>query len=89
MKPWQRRSSRVGPVSFRVIEMDGSLAIRSTSMDIMNDEALRAELARQSRLAASVADRLMEIGRRYAALPDEKRRTSDEIIGYDETGVPR
>jgi hypothetical protein len=30
---------------------------------------------------------LMEIGRRYAALPDTGR-TPDEILGYDDNGLP-
>jgi antitoxin VapB len=32
---------------------------------------------------------LLEIGRRCAALPDYDTRIPDEIIGYDEYGVPR
>ena len=34
-----------------------------------------------------VEARLMEIGSRYAALPDT-RRTPDEILGYDDDGLP-
>jgi len=55
--------------------------------------ALRAQLAREKRLRASgpVAERLMDIGRRYAALadPDPGPPTPEDIIGYDETGLPR
>ena len=55
--------------------------------------ALRAQLARERRLRASapVAERLMSIGRRYAALadPDSAPRTPEEIIDYDEAGLPR
>ena len=36
-----------------------------------------------------LADRLMEIGRHCAALPDFDTRTPDEIVGYDETGMWR
>jgi antitoxin VapB len=36
-----------------------------------------------------LADRLMEIGRHCAALPDIDTRGPDEIIGYDETGMWR
>ena len=36
-----------------------------------------------------LADRLMEIGRHCAALPDLDPRSPDEIIGYDETGMWR
>ncbi len=52
--------------------------------------ALRDALARARRRrdAALTAEALMEIGRRYAALPDAEPRTADEIIGYDEGGLP-
>jgi antitoxin VapB len=53
--------------------------------------ALRAELERERRRLrpAPVADRLLEIGRRYAALPTLDRREDSEILGYDESGLPR
>jgi antitoxin VapB len=35
------------------------------------------------------ADRLMEIGRHCAGLPDIDTRSRDEIVGYDETGLWR
>jgi hypothetical protein len=31
----------------------------------------------------------MEHGRRFAALPAVDRRSPDEIVGYDEVGLPR
>jgi antitoxin VapB len=36
-----------------------------------------------------LADRLMEIGKHSAALPDIDARRADEILGYDETGMWR
>jgi antitoxin VapB len=36
-----------------------------------------------------LADELDEIALRCAALPELDPRSADEIIGYDETGVPR
>jgi hypothetical protein len=42
----------------------------------------------ESEISAEHIDaRLMEIGRRYAALPDT-RRTPEEILGYDDNGLP-
>jgi antitoxin VapB len=32
---------------------------------------------------------LLEIGRECAALPDYDLRGADEILGYDEHGIPR
>jgi antitoxin VapB len=51
--------------------------------------ALRERLVRERRRrkADEVASRLMKIGSRYAALPDTGR-TPDEILGYDEHGLP-
>lgn len=51
--------------------------------------ALRERLARERRRrnADDVAARLMKIGSRYASLPDSER-SPDEILGYDENGLP-
>lgn len=53
-------------------------------------EALRERLERekQKRGRAGVAERLMAIGREYAALADRDLRSADEILGYDENGLP-
>ena len=52
--------------------------------------ALRAELDRESRRmrAPGMAKQLLEVGARYAALPSYDERSDDEILGYDEHGVP-
>lgn len=51
--------------------------------------ALREGLARERRRRSSdqVAARLMKIGSGYAALPDAAR-SPDEILGYDDDGLP-
>ena len=51
--------------------------------------ALQERLARERRRRQtdSIAARLMKIGSRYAALPDSGR-SADEILGYDENGLP-
>ncbi len=48
----------------------------------------RLHRVRQARSAGSLAAELLEIGRRCAALPDLDQRTPDEIVGYDEHGLP-
>ena len=52
--------------------------------------ALRAELDRESQRmrAPGMAKQLLAIGTRYAALPSYDERSDDEILGYDEHGVP-
>lgn len=52
--------------------------------------ALRERAARTRKFRdrdARIA-RLLEHGRRYSALPDRDKRSADEIIGYDERGLP-
>jgi len=44
---------------------------------------------RRAQAGRSLADEILEIGRRRASLPDLKRHTTDEILGYDEYGLPR
>jgi antitoxin VapB len=51
---------------------------------------LREQLAREQRKrrAPRIRDELLVIGRRCAALPDLDTRSPDEILGYDEIGLP-
>jgi antitoxin VapB len=60
----------------------------------LTDAVTRALRERVERLAArrrarSLADELDEIARRCAKLPVLDTRTEEEILGYDEHGVPR
>ncbi len=59
-------------------------------------EAVRTALQeRLTRIEASrppgrrLADRLEEIARHCASLPVRRRRSEDEILGYDKRGLPR
>ena len=54
-------------------------------------QALRERLEREKRhrQRAGIAERLMDIGRRCAALPVRDARSPEEILGYDEHGLPR
>ncbi len=54
-------------------------------------KALRDRLARvrRDRSGRRLADELEEIAKRFAALPVLDARSADEIIGYDEDGLPR
>jgi len=49
----------------------------------------RLERLRRDRGGRSLASDLLEIGRRCAALPDRDVRSPDEILGYDDSGLPR
>ena len=41
------------------------------------------------RSTTEVADEIMKISIRCRALPEKDRREADEILGYDEMGVPK
>lgn len=52
--------------------------------------ALREQLRRAPKLSSNtLADELLAIGRRCAALPILDARTADELVGYDENGLPK
>jgi antitoxin VapB len=48
----------------------------------------RLQRVRRSHTAGSLTEELLEIGRRCAALPDLDTRTPEQILGYDDHGVP-
>jgi antitoxin VapB len=49
----------------------------------------RLERVKRARRGRSLADELEAIGKQCAALPILDSRTPDEILGYDEHGLPR
>ena len=57
-------------------------------------DSLKREVERAKVIAAArpqnddLVERILEIGRRCAALPDVGTMTDDEILGYDEFGAP-
>ena len=48
----------------------------------------RLQRVRGQRTGRCLADEILEIGRRCAALPDLDTRSPEEILGYDEHGLP-
>jgi antitoxin VapB len=48
----------------------------------------RLQRVRHNRGGRSLATEILEIGKRCASLPDLDRRTANEILGYDEHGLP-
>lgn len=61
------------------------------SLDEAVVQALRERLERMPQRVTGARRRgeLLAIGRKCAALPDHDPRAADEILGYDEHGVPR
>lgn len=52
-------------------------------------ERLERERRRRAPVTKGLAERLDQIARHCASLPDYDTRSPEEIIGYDEHGVPR
>lgn len=52
--------------------------------------ALREQLAREERKADddTLVEDILEIARRFSALAVHDARSADEILGYDENGLP-
>jgi len=52
--------------------------------------SLRERLLREERkhVLISLKDELLKIGQRCAAMPDLDKRKPDEILGYNEIGLP-
>ena len=48
----------------------------------------RLQRVRRDKAGRKLAADLLEIGARCAALPDLDARNADEILGYDEHGLP-
>lgn len=65
------------------------VALTGESLTSAVTQALRERLARERRRRGSdrIAARLMKIGSQYAALADTGR-SPDEILGYDDQGLP-
>ena len=61
------------------------------SMTRVVTQALKEKLARieMTRDRVGLAEELNRIALHCASLPRRDRRSSDEIIGYDERGLPR
>ncbi|HET6520963.1 MAG TPA: type II toxin-antitoxin system VapB family antitoxin [Geminicoccaceae bacterium] len=55
------------------------------------ERALEERLMREEgrRASPSLEEEILEIARRCASLPDLDTRSADEILGYDENGLPR
>ena len=49
----------------------------------------RLERLRGRRSIVDMAEEIMKISRRCSALPDQDRRSGDEILGYDSDGAPK
>jgi hypothetical protein len=58
------------------------------AMAIRRADEERLPRVRRDRAGRRLVDDLMEIGARCAVLPDLDTRSAEEILGYDENGLP-
>jgi antitoxin VapB len=77
------------PVTERFVRELATLAGESVTTAVRRAAEERLQRLLQRKSARSLAAEIIEIGRRCAALPDLDTRTPEEILGYDEHGLPR
>lgn len=80
-------------LSIKNAEVEGMVREIAARRGVGMTEALRQVLAeeverQQAAAEAEVEAKVREIARRIAAMPDVSTLTDDEILGYDENGVP-
>ena len=77
------------PAAEKFVRELAAAAGESVTTAIRRAAEERLQRVRRQQSGRSLAAEILEIGRRCAALPDLDARTADEILGYDEYGLPR
>ena len=77
------------PVTEKSVRELAALAGESVTAAVRRAAEERLQRLRRERRRGSLAAEILEIGRRCASLPDMDARSADEILGYDEHGLPR
>lgn len=76
------------PEAHRVARELAALTGESMSAAVLFALQERLERERRRRGQDGIAERLLAIGRRCAARPVLDPRSADELLGYDEAGLP-
>ncbi len=76
------------PATERSVRELAALTGETVTTAVQRAAEERLQRVRRARAGRSLADEIMEIGKRCAELPDLDRRSADEILGYDEHGLP-
>ena len=77
------------PAAEKFVRELAAAAGESVTTAIRRAAEERLQRVRRQQSGRNLAAEILEIGRRCAALPDLDARTADEILGYDEYGLPR
>lgn len=84
--PLNIKDERTHDLARRLAALTGETMTEAVRLAIQ--ERLRREEARRSG-ARPLRERLREIAKHCASLPVLRDRTEDEILGYDDRGMPR
>ena len=76
------------PVTEKVVRELAALTHRSVTETVRLAAESELQRVRHASKRMGLAEELMAIGRRCAALPVLDPRSADEILGYDEHGLP-
>lgn len=76
------------PATERSVRELASIAGELVTTAVRRAAEERLQRVRRQRGGRSLAGEIIEIGKRCAALPDLDQHTPDEILGYDEHGLP-
>jgi antitoxin VapB len=71
-------------LAYRLAKLTGETMTKAVTVALKE----RLEREKRHRNRSHVADALMKIGRRCAARPVLDARTAEQILGYDEYGLP-
>jgi antitoxin VapB len=77
------------PITEKFVRELAAVAGESVTIAVRRAAEERLQRVQRRRSGRSLAAEILEIGRRCAALPDRDARSPDEILGYDEHGLPR
>ncbi len=77
------------PLTERFVRELAAVAGEGVTAAIRKAAEERLQRIRRDKGGRSLADDLMSIGERCAALPDLDDRPAESILGYDEHGIPR
>ncbi len=77
------------PATEKFVRKLAAVAGESVTTAVRRAAEERLQRVRRQRTGRSLAAEILEIGRRCAALPDLDTRPADEVLGYDEHGLPR
>lgn len=83
--PLSIRNSEVERLARALSRLTGE-GLTQTILEALRERHQRVRAARQQQ---QLLEDLTVIARRSAALPELDRRSPDEIIGYDEHGLPK